>query len=518
KMTFLLAMVALVSAFGSSFQYGYNVSVINSPAPYMQDFYNRTHFNRSGVPMDSGFQTLLWSLTVSMYPLGGLFGSLLVWPLVNNCGRKGTLLLNNLFSIVAAILMGTSELAKTFEVIIVSRVIIGVFAGLASNVVPMFLGEVSPKNLRGAIGVVPQLFITVGILVAQILGLNSILGKAEGKALAWDCSVGSTGERFFTVVIFVSLDAGWPVLLGLTGIPSLIQLLILPFCPESPRYLLIQKGNEEQARKALQRLRGWDDVDDEIEEMRQEDRSEKEEGQFSVLSLCTFKGLRWQLISIIVMMMGQQLSGINAVFYYADRIFQSAGVDDNNVQYVTVATGAINVVMTLLAVFIVESLGRRMLLLVGFGLCCASCAVLTVALNLQSTVSWMSYLSIVCVIVYIIGHAIGASPIPFVMITEMFLQSSRPAAFMVGGSVHWLCNFTVGLVFLYMEAGLGPYCFLIFCAICLASIIYIFFIVPETKNKTFMEINKIMAKRNKVEIQEDKEELKDFHAVPSGQA
>ncbi|NWQ78113.1 GTR5 protein, partial [Columbina picui] len=490
KMTLLLALVALISAFGSSFQYGYNVSVINSPAPFMQEFYNRTYLNRNGVPMDSGFQTLLWSLTVSMFPLGGFFGSLMVWPMVNNCGRKGTLLINNLFSIVAAILMGTSEAAKTFEVIILSRVIMGIYAGLASNVVPMFLGELSPKNLRGAIGVIPQLFITVGILVAQILGLDIILGNATG----------------------------WPILLGITGIPSLVQLLTLPFFPESPRYLLLQKGDEEQARRALQKLRGWDDVDDELKEMLQEDRSEKEEGQFTVFSLCTFRGLRWQLISIIIMMMGQQLSGVNGVFYYADRIFQSAGVDSNSVQYVTVSIGAINVVMTLVAVFIVESLGRRILLLAGFGFCCVSCAVLTLALNLQNMVHWMSYLSIVCVIVYIIGHAIGASPIPFVMITEMFLQSSRPAAFMVGGSVHWLSNFTVGLVFLYMEAGLGPYSFLIFCAICLATMVYIFFIVPETKNKTFMEISRIMAKRNKVEIEEDKEELEDFHTAPGGQA
>ncbi|NWT27879.1 GTR5 protein, partial [Cardinalis cardinalis] len=478
KMTLPLALVALISAFGSSFQYGYNVSVINSPAPYMQDFYNRTYLDRTGVPMDRAFQTLLWSLTVSMFPLGGLFGSLLVWPMVNSCGRKGTLLINNLFSIAAAILMGTSELAKTFEVIILSRVLMGIFAGLASNVVPMFLGEMSPKNLRGAVGVVPQLFITIGILAAQILGLHSILGNARG----------------------------WPVLLGLTGIPSLVQLLALPLFPESPRYLLIQKGTEEQARRALQRLRGWQDVDDEIQEMYQEDRSEKEEGQFSVLSLFTFRGLRWQLISIIVMMAGHNWAVVLLqVFYYADRIFESAGVHSSSIQYVTVSIGAINVVMTLLAVFIVESLGRRILLLAGFVLCSASCAVLTLALNLQSTVSWMSYLSIVCVIAYIIGHAIGPSPIPAVMITEMFLQSSRPAAFMVGGSVHWLSNFTVGLLFLYMEAGLGPYSFLIFCAICVATALYIFFIVPETKNKTFMEINRIMAKRNKVEVQESKE-------------
>ncbi|KAM3659616.1 solute carrier family 2, facilitated glucose transporter member 5-like isoform 2-T2 [Ammospiza maritima maritima] len=378
-MTLPLALAALISAFGSSFQYGYNVSVINSPAPLMQDFYNSTYLERTGVPMDRGFQTLLWSLTVSMFPLGGLFGSLLVWPMVNSCGRKGTLLINNLFSIAAAILMGTSELAKSFEVIILSRVLVGIFAGLASNVVPMFLGEMSPKNLRGAVGVVPQLFITIGILAAQILGLQGILGNARG----------------------------WPVLLGLTGIPSLLQLLALPFFPESPRYLLIQRGSEEQARTALQRLRGWQDVDEEIQEMYQEDRSEKEEGQFSVLSLFTSRGLRWQLISIIVMMAGQQLSGVNGVFYYADRIFESAGVHSSSIQYVTVSIGAINVVMTLLAVFIVESLGRRILLLAGFVLCSASCAVLTLALNLQSSVSWMSYLSIVCVIAYIIGHAVG---------------------------------------------------------------------------------------------------------------
>uniref|UniRef100_A0A8C3N8V2 Solute carrier family 2, facilitated glucose transporter member 5 n=1 Tax=Geospiza parvula TaxID=87175 RepID=A0A8C3N8V2_GEOPR len=461
KMTLPLALVALISAFGSSFQYGYNVSVINSPAPYMQDFYNRTYLDRTGVPMDRGFQTLLWSLTVSMFPLGGLFGSLLVWPMVNNCGRKGTLLINNLFSIAAAILMGTSELAKTFEVIILSRVLMGIFAGLASNVVPMFLGEMSPKNLRGAVGVVPQLFITIGILAAQILGLHRILGNAQG----------------------------WPVLLGLTGIPSLIQLLTLPFFPESPRYLLIQKGTEEQARRALQRLRGQQDVDEEIQEMYQEDRSEKEEGQFSVLSLFTFRGLRWQLISIIVMMAGQQLSGVNGVSGAAWGHKQAPGVCPSPLS-------------CLFQVFIVESLGRRILLLAGFVLCSASCAVLTLALNLQVWGCLRGSLSCSC----------PAGPIPAVMITEMFLQSSRPAAFMVGGSVHWLSNFTVGLLFLYMEAGLGPYSFLIFCAICVATVLYIFFIVPETKNKTFMEINRIMAKRNKVEVQESKE-LKDSYPL-----
>nr|XP_060615042.1 solute carrier family 2, facilitated glucose transporter member 5-like [Anolis sagrei ordinatus] len=448
RMTLTLALVTFIAAFGSSFQYGYNVSVINSPYVLMQDFYNQTYMERNGKYMDSDLKTALWSITVSFFPLGGFFGSLLVGPMVNKFGRKGTLLINNIFSIIPAILMGSARVAKTFEIIIVCRVVIGICAGLSSNVVPMYLGELSPKNLRGASGVVPQLFITIGILVAQILGMQMILGNYD----------------------------------------------------------------------ALKKLRGWDDVDDEMEEMFQEDQAEKAEGRMSVLTLFTYQGLRWQLISIIVMMMGQQLSGVNAIYYYADEIYLSTGLNKYDVQFVTVGTGAVNVVMTFLAVFIVESLGRRILLLVGFGICCVACAVLTIALNLKS-ISWMSYVSIASIISYVIGHAIGASPIPSVMIIEMFLQSSRPAAFMVGGSVHWLSNFTVGLVFNYMKQGLGAYCFLIFCGICLVTDIYIFFVVPETKNKTFMEINQIMAKRNGVGIEEaNKEELADFtdFSVPHG--
>uniref|UniRef100_A0A8C5RIQ2 Solute carrier family 2, facilitated glucose transporter member 5 n=1 Tax=Laticauda laticaudata TaxID=8630 RepID=A0A8C5RIQ2_LATLA len=484
KMTVMLALVTLIAAFGSSFQYGYNVSVINSPAPFMQQFYNETYEGRYSKYMDESLMTALWSLSVSFFPLGGFFGSLMVGPMVNNCGRKGTLLINNIFSIIPAILMGISKVAKTFEVIIICRIVIGICAGLSSNVVPMYLGEMSPKNLRGAIGVMPQLFITVGILAAQILGMRMILGSVEG----------------------------WPILMGLTGVPAVLQLVLLPFFPESPRYLLIQKGDEEGARAALRKLRGSDDVEEEMDEMRQEDQAEKAEGRMSVLTLFTYPGLRWQLISIIVMMMGQQLSGVNAVYYYADRIYLNAGIEENHVQFVTVGTGTVNVLMTIVAVFVVEALGRRILLLAGFGICCAACAVLTIALNLK-VIWWMPYISIACVIIYVVGHAIGASPIPSVMIMEMFLQSSRPAAFMVGGSVHWLSNFTVGLVFSYLEQGLGPYCFLIFGAVCLATAIYVFLIVPETKNKTFMEINQIMAKRNGTEDPAEKDELKDFTAV-----
>ncbi|MEQ2296213.1 Solute carrier 2, facilitated glucose transporter member 5 [Ameca splendens] len=381
RLTAVLALATLISAFGSSFQYGYNVAAVNSPAPFMQQFYNKTYTDRYKEPMGQDLLTLLWSLTVSMYPLGGFFGSLMVAPLVNKLGRKGTLLFNNIFSIVPAIMMGVSEIAKSYEIIIVARVIVGICAGLSSNVVPMYLGELAPKNLRGAIGIVPQLFITIGILAAQVMGIRNILGNSTG----------------------------WTIMLGLTGIPAVIELVLLPFFPESPRYMLIQKRDEKNSRKALQRLRGWDDVDAEMEEMCLEDQSEQAEGRLSVFSLLSQRSLRWQLVSIIIMNMGQQLSGVNAIYYYADSIYGSAGVNEMDVQYVTVGTGAVNVFMTIAAVFIVESSGRRLLLLLGFGICCGACVLLTVALNFQESVSWMPYISIACVIIYVIGHAIGPS-------------------------------------------------------------------------------------------------------------
>ncbi|XP_071073899.1 solute carrier family 2, facilitated glucose transporter member 5 isoform X3 [Dasypus novemcinctus] len=379
--------------------------------------------------------------------------------------------------------MECSQIAKSFEIIIISRLLVGICAGLSSNVVPMYLGELSPKNLRGAIGVVPQLFITIGILVAQIFGLRSVLATQEG----------------------------WPVLLGLTGIPAALQLLLLPFFPESPRYLLTQKEDEAAAKRALTRLRGWDDVEEEVEEIRKEAEAEKAAGCISVPRLFRMKTLRWQLVSVIVLMGGQQLSGVNAIYYYADEIYLRAGVEPADVQYVTAGTGAVNVLITFLAVFVVEVLGRRILLLLGFSVCFVACCVLTAALVLQDTITWMPYVSIVCVFSYVIGHALGPSPIPALFITEIFLQASRPSAFMVGGSVHWLCNFTVGLIFPFIQNGLGAYSFVIFAAICLLTTIYIFLIVPETKGRTFMEINHIFAKKNKVpEVYPEKEELEDL--------
>ncbi|XP_006885970.1 PREDICTED: solute carrier family 2, facilitated glucose transporter member 7 [Elephantulus edwardii] len=473
-----LVLATLSAAFGSAFQYGYNISVVNTPHKVLKSFYNETYFERYGTFLDENVTLLLWSCTVSMFPLGGLLGSLVVGLLVDKCGRKGTLLINNIFAIVPAILMGVSKVAKAFELIIFSRVVLGICAGIAYSALPMYLGELAPKNLRGTLGTMTEVFVIVGIFLGQIFSLQAILGN----------------------------PTGWPVLLAITGIPALIQLLSLPFFPESPRYTLIQKRNEETVRKALRVLRGWADVEDEMEEMRLESEAEEAEGRLSVLNLFTFRPLRWQLITIIVLMAGQQLSGVNAINYYADMIYVSAGVEPSSSQYVTVGAGVVNIVMTVISAFIVELLGRRRLLLAGYGICGSACIGLTLVLLFQSTVPWLSYLGVICVFAYIGGHSIGPSPVPSVVRTEIFLQSSRPAAFVVDGAVHWLTNFIIGFVFPSIQELIGPYSFLIFAGICLLTAVYIHLVIPETKGKTFVEINRIFAKRNGVEIPEMKEE------------
>nr|XP_048271371.1 solute carrier family 2, facilitated glucose transporter member 7 [Myodes glareolus] len=472
-----LILSTLSASFGSAFQYGYNISVINTPHKIFKSFYNETHFERYGTYMDETSLLLLWSCTVSMFPLGGLVGSLIVGPMVNKWGRKGTLLINNVFAITPAILMGVSKVAQAFELIILSRVLVGICAGVSYSALPMYLGELAPKNLRGTLGTMTEVFVIIGVLLAQIFSLQAILGNTTG----------------------------WPILLALTGVPALIQLLSLPFFPESPRYTLIEKGDEETARQVLRRLRGSNyDVEAEMEEMREEERKEQAEGRLSVLNLFTFRPLRWQLISIIVLMAGQQLSGINAINYYADVIYTSVGVDPTQSQYVTVGSGVINLVMTIVSAVVVERLGRRILLLSGYGICGLACVVLTVALLLQSTVPELSYLGIVCVFAYIVGHSIGPSPVPSVVRTEIILQSSRTAAFTVDGAVHWFTNFIVGLAFPSIQAAIGAYSFLIFAALCLLTAVYIFVIIPETKGKTFVEINCAFAKRNGVELPEEK--------------
>ncbi|MEQ2310619.1 hypothetical protein AMECASPLE_010940 [Ameca splendens] len=156
----------------------------------------------------------------------------------------------------------------------------------------------------------------------------------------------------------------------------------------------------------------------------------------------------------------------------------------------------------MLGCFTIERVGRKPLIIGGFlfmGLCCAG---ITVSVLLQAQFPFMSYMSVGCVVGIIAGFCIGPAGVPFLITAELFKQSHRPSAYTVAGCLNWLSNFTIGFVFPFLEEATGPYCYLIFCSICWGVAVYTIFIIPETKNKTFLEISQLFATKNSVQKEE----------------
>ncbi|KGL87377.1 Solute carrier family 2, facilitated glucose transporter member 9, partial [Charadrius vociferus] len=473
-LTFPLLSVTLLVSFGSSMLYGYNLAVVNSPAAYIKAFYNATWSQRYGHGLASGPLTLLYSLTVSIFALGGLVGSLLVGVLVERYGRNGTLSRSALLVLLASGFMGFSRELGSPEMVIIGRSITGLHSGICLSVVPLYLGEIAPKNLRGFLGLMPSIFICLGVFFAQVLSLPELLGE----------------DRF------------WPLFLSVVVVPASLQLLLLHCFPESPRYLLIEKNDVCRATEALHRFLGTPDVQDVIEEMKEEQRSLSSVDMVSVWQLLRDRSVRWQTLSVVVVNAGMQLSGIDAIWFYTNTIFENAGIPVSQIPYTTVGTGAIEVVAGLIGCFTIEKLGRRPLIITGFcamGICSAG---ITVSLLLhipqprvpsQTALPWMRYVSVACVVGIIAGFCMGPAGVPFLMTAELFTQSHRPAAYIVGGSLNWLCNFTVGFIFPFLQMSAGAFCYLVFCGVCLLVALYVYLIIPETKNKTFMEISHIFA-------------------------
>ncbi|NXY72005.1 GTR9 protein, partial [Glareola pratincola] len=266
-------------------------------------------------------------------------------------------------------------------------------------------------------------------------------------------------------------------------VPASLQLLLLHCFPESPRYLLIERNDVCRATEALHRFLGTLDVQGVIEEMKEEQRSLSSVEMVSVWQLLRDRSVRWQTLSVVVVNAGMQLSGIDAIWFYTNTIFENAGIPVSQIPYTTVGTGAIEIVAGLIGV----SHGRMQPL----GVTALSLPPSTIK---QGTdLPWMRYVSVVCVVGIIAGFCMGPAGVPFLMTAELFTQSHRPAAYIVGGSLNWFCNFTIGFIFPFLQMSAGAFCYLVFCGVCLLVALYVYLIIPETKNKTFMEISHTFA-------------------------
>ncbi|XP_068611000.1 solute carrier family 2, facilitated glucose transporter member 11 [Brachionichthys hirsutus] len=463
-----LALNVCAAAIGGTFQYGYNLSIINAPTLHIQRFINDSHVDRWGTGVEPTRVTLLWTLIVSGFTVGGLLGSLVGGPLAVRVGRKRTLLLNNAPLFAAAVLVLTCKAAKSFEMLIIARVLVGVNSGVSMSVQPMYFGESAPKHLRGAVTFSSAVFTAFGILMGQVVGLTVLLGS----------------------------EPLWPYLLASNALPGLMQLLTLPWFPESPRYLLIDREDGEACRRALARLRGGEVPPTEMEELLQEQRMNSTAvnpglaaSAMTLVSLFKNRDLRHQLRTIIAASSAMMLCGNDAIYFYASYIFAAAGIPPGEIQYVTLGTGACEFTAAVVCNLLIERLGRRFLLVGGYSLMSCMSVVFTVALTLQRYgVPGMPYLSIACMFAYILSFGLGPAGVTGVLPAELFDQATRPAAYMVYGLLLWISLFLVGMLFPFIIQSLGNFCFLPFLVVCLTSAVFQGLTLPETKGKTLAEI------------------------------
>lgn len=464
-----LALTVCSAAIGGTFQYGYNISIINAPTSYIQSFINNTYMERWGTSLDTPQVTLVWTFIVSAFSLGGLLGALLAGPMAVRFGRKKSLLLNNSFLFVGAVLVLLCRWARSVEMIMLARFLVGVNSGVSMNVQPMYFGESAPKHLRGAVAFSSAVFTAFGIFLGQVVGLTELLGS----------------------------EPLWPYLMSSNALPGLIQVLTLPWFPESPRYLLIDRGDREACIQALGRLRGGEAPVSEVEEMLQEQLQQQSaalksgSATFARTPWSLFKdpNLRSQLRTVMAASSAMMLCGNDSIYFYASYIFLEAGIPPEKIQYVTIGTGASEFTASILSNLLIEKVGRKYLLVGGYSLMLCWSVVFTVALLCQSLgVEGMPYLSMACVFAYILSFGLGPAGVTGILPAEIFDQSARPAAYMIAGSFMWISLFLVGMIFPFIVNGLGNYCFLPFSAVCLGSAVFLWLTLPETKGKTLAEI------------------------------
>uniref|UniRef100_A0A8C2C6L9 Solute carrier family 2 member 3b n=1 Tax=Cyprinus carpio TaxID=7962 RepID=A0A8C2C6L9_CYPCA len=451
-------MFCVSTAVIGSLQFGFNTGVINAPDMKVQNFIRNVSLERTGEPMDESTLTTVWSVTVSIFNVGGMIGSLSVGTLVDKLGRRKSMLLSNILALIGGLLMGLSKLCNSYELIIVGRLVIGAFCGLCTGLTPMFVGEIAPTALRGAFGTLHQLGVVIGILIAQILGLESLLGS----------------------------QSLWPLLLALTAVPAVLQSIMLIFCPESPRYLLITLNQEDEARQVLIRLRGYSDVEDDIREMKEEAMKMSMEKKVSIPELFRNSAYRQPIIIAIVLQLSQQLSGINAVIYYSTKIFRYAGITE--AVYATIGVGAVNTLFTVISLFLVERAGRRTLHMIGLAGMAVCTLLMTISLGLVQGTSAISILAILAVFGFVASFEMGPGPIPWFIVAELFAQGPRPAAIAVAGCCNWTASFLVGLLFPKLLKLCDAYVFIIFLILLIIFFVFTYFRVPETKGRTFEDI------------------------------
>ncbi|MCF6224489.1 MAG: sugar porter family MFS transporter [Flavobacteriaceae bacterium] len=452
--------LAVIASLGG-FLFGYDTAVISGTIGFVKDQF--------------GLSTLMEGWYVSSALVGTLLGVSVAGVLSDRFGRKEILILSGVFFGLSAI---GCALAGNFTSLIIYRLIGGIGVGIASMLSPLYISEIAPAHKRGRLVSLYQFAITIGILFAyfsNVWFLNlSTSGQLEG--------VGTLTNKLL-------VDEVWRIMLGSEVLPALLFLILLFTIPKSPRWLA-SKGRKSEALKILTKIIGETEAQKEISDM--EINLKKESGGIAMI----FKGgFRTAIIMGIALALLTQVSGINAIIYYGPRILEEAGFKLNEAFGGQVIIGIVNVLFTLIAIWKIDSLGRKKLLLIGV----TGIIISLVAIGLLFFFEVNNpYLLMTFILSFIACFAFSYGPVIWVLLSEIYPTKIRGIAMSLATLSLWIGTTFVGQMTPWFLENFKPHGTFWFFAVCTLPAIYIIiYIMPETKGKTLEEIEKYWISKSK---------------------
>ena len=474
--SFLYAILAAI-------ELGWQLGATNIPEPFIKCWINQVNLgatnqticNNATIPEDQPGNiqsdlndvTLAWALSTAIYAIGAAIGGLIGGPISDKIGRRYAIFLNAVLGVVVSIILGATRIIGSYAVLIIARTLIGMNTGIASSTAPVYLNEISPEEKKGIFGTSYQVGAVTGILLSQIAGLEWLLGTNDN----------------------------WPVIFLLGVIPAGLQIILFFIVPESPAWLAVN-GKIVEAEKSEISLKGQ--VVPENKFIILAENAQKEEKVSliqNIIQLYNDPPVRSAMWNAIAYQIIQQISGINAIMFYSGSIFTSAGIPNEYSGLATVGLGFINVIGSIMAVFLVDKLGRITLLFWSMVIMTISTIVMTILLSFTETSQIIAYLSVVPTLIYVLAFELGAGPIPWMMASEIVPTKYKSGLAALGASSNWFFCFLVGLLFPPLNDLMDQYVFIIFTVLCFGSAVYVKIMGVESKGKSVEEVQEIYRER-----------------------
>lgn len=440
KIKFLwLYVVAIVASLGGLLS-GYDTGVISGALLFINETWD--------------LSISLQGLVVSSVLIGAVIGAATNGVLADIFGRKKIIMATAIIFILGSILCG---FAPNVYVLIISRIFVGLAVGIVNFVIPLYLSEIAPKAVRGTLVSLYQWAITAGILFSY--AINSVFANS---VFSWR----------------------WMLLAGV--LPGLVLLIGMSFMSDTPRWL-ISKNKDEEAKKVLRKIEPDVDTENEIKEIKHTLKLNENLDR-------KFKFKKWMIMPFVVgigIMFAQICTGINTIIYYAPTIFKIAGFDSNsNAIYATTGIGVVNFLMTIVAVFFTDKLGRKPLLYFGLTGVMLSLAALGCAFAYQEVLgAGLKVVAVGSLVTYIICFAMSLGPIGWILVSEVFPLKIRGIAMSICTVANFAFNFfVVGSFPVLIHKIGGAYTFWGFAAVSLLCILFVYFFVPETKEISLEQI------------------------------